>query len=198
MSTTVSHMIKQRVKPSDIFITPLPIAQKQIKNTHDIYKKLTMGRPAFWLDPCMNSGRYYYNYPEYCEKMGFDIDKDVDYKDCLKIDFLSDWDKNTNNPCKQPDIICSNPPFSVIDKWLAKSCSLKPTVISYVMAVHGITTKRLEFMNKSGYYLHSMELCKVQEWYGMTAVMIWCQYHTEGPKHPDCISYDRKVYYSKK
>ena len=49
--------------------------------------------------------------------------------------------------------ICSNPPVSLIYRWLEKSVELKPEVISYLIPIYAPTPVRLELMERAGYYL---------------------------------------------
>jgi hypothetical protein len=166
MSGKISRTIKERSKANDVFYTPQPVV--------DIHLGLIDSRQDDrWFDPFYGAGAYYNSFPtenkDYCEiAMGKDF---FDYSG-------------------QCDIICSNPPYSMIDKVLAKSVELQPRVISYLIGQNNLTTRRIEFMNSSGYYLKKLHLLKIYEWYGMSSVVVFerdCS---------NCISFDRTVYYA--
>ena len=99
MSSSVSHKIKSRKEANDIFITPLELAKKHID-------MIDYNDDEIWLDPCKNNGNYYNQYPndnkDWCEIL--------DNKDFFEYD-------------KKVDIICQNPPYSIINKWIDKNIS---------------------------------------------------------------------------
>lgn len=160
----VSYNIKQRRSANDIFITPLDLAKKQIDlinyNENDI-----------WLDPCKNSGNYYNQFP-------------TDKKDWCEIldgkDFF-EYNKNV-------DIIIQNPPYSILDKWIKKNIELNPKIISFLIGIGNLTTKRIETFENAGYGLTKLKMLKVYSWYGMSCIAVF-----EKNKE-SIIEYDRKVY----
>jgi hypothetical protein len=147
MSSTISHKIKQRKTANDVFITPLPLAKKQIEmidaNENDI-----------WLDPCKNNGSYYNQFPtdkkEFCEIL--------DNKDFFEYNGF-------------PDIIVQNPPYSILDKWIEKNISLNPRVISLLIGVGNLTARRIEMFENAGYGLTKLCMMKVYKWYGMSYIV---------------------------
>lgn len=155
--------IKNRDKPNDIFITPVSLAKHAIDMIEYTDNEI-------WLDPFKNNGSYYNQFPinkKWCEKL-----QDIDF-----FDF--------NEPV---DIICSNPPYSCIDKVLSKSVELKPRVIQYLLGMNNLTAKRLEFMEKNNYGLTKIHICKVYKWFGMS-----CIYQFELNK-TSIVTYDRVVW----
>ena len=164
-SSKASHNIKHRVKPNDVFITPLELAKKHIDsietNVDDV-----------WYDPFKNSGSYYNQFPTE-KKYWSEILEDKDF-----------FEFNTN-----VDVICSNPPYSMIDKVFHKSIELNPRVISYLIGMGNLTARRIEYMNKAGYGLKDVTMLKVQKWYGMSFIV------TFEKDADNCIQIDRKVYH---
>lgn len=170
MTSTISTHIKKRTKANDVFITPLGLAKKHI----DIvmrYDRETGLRP--WYDPFKNSGSYYNQYP---------TDNKV-YSEILEGKDFFDY----NLPV---DVICSNPPYSMIDRVLEQSVSLQPRIISYLIGVNNLTCKRLEFMEANGYILVNIHMCKVFEWYGMSFIVTW----VKDKSAVRCLDYDRIVW----
>jgi len=162
--SNTSHKIKQRENPNDVFITPLKLAKYNIDMIE--YKD-----DDIWYDPFKNDGSYYNQYPNENKK----------WSEILENKDFFDFNKKV-------DIICSNPPYSMIDKVLEKSVSLKPRIISYLIGVNNLTAKRMEYMENNGFYITKIHMCKVFKWYGMSMIVVW-----EKDKKP-IMSYDRVVW----
>jgi hypothetical protein len=166
MDSNNGHKIKNRSKGNDVFLTPIKLAKKHIDIIE--YKDTDI-----WYDPFKNSGNYYNQYPN-DNKEWSEI---LDGKDFFEFD-------------KKVDIICSNPPYSMINKVLEKSINLNPRIISYLIGVNNLTTKRIETMNKAGYGLKKMVMLKVHEWFGMSFIVVFekgCD---------NCFDIDRTIYYN--
>jgi hypothetical protein len=158
MSTsTIGHGIKHRAVGNDIFITPRALALKQI-NTINYTKE------DVWCDPCRNNenGSYYSQFPTECEKEWYEILEGIDFFD-RKYD---DKDGLLN-----PDIICMNPPYSILDSFMKRCLELKPKVISMLIGVSNLTAKRIEYFEKAGYGIVHLTMLKVYKWYGMTYIV---------------------------
>ena len=165
MSKT-GHTIKKRDKANDIFITPLDLAKKHIDSIEYCDSDI-------WYDPFKNSGNYYNQFPTE-NKLWSEILEDEDF---FEFDI-------------EVDIICSNPPYSMINKVMEKSVSLKPHTISYLIGQNNLTTQRIENMNNWGYGLSKLEMLKVYDWYGFSYIATFKKGET------NCINIDRKIYYT--
>jgi len=168
--TEITRDIKKRENPKDVFITPLPLAKKQI----DFVKVWSCcNDDDMWFDPFRNNGSYYNQFPSGCRKDWTEI---LDNKDFFKYE-------------KPITIIASNPPYSILDKVIKKSIELKPRIISYLIGFHNLTARRMEMFNNAGYKLVGMHMCKVYKWFGMSVIVQFER--TEGN---NIISYDRTVW----
>jgi hypothetical protein len=156
--------IKKRENANDIFITPLNLAKFQIDmiETKD---------GDIWFDPFKNSGNYYNQFPTE-NKVWTEILENKDF---------FEYDLNV-------DIICSNPPYSIIDDVLKKSVELKPRVISYLIGINNLTAKRIKFMNDNGYGITKLHITKVFKWFGMSVIV---QFEKD---KENIISFDRIVW----
>ena len=166
MNSEISHNIKNRKVANDVFITPKDLAKKHIEMID--YKS-----DDIWLDPCKNNGSYYNQFPtenkEYCEILeGNDF-------------FLYNG---------SPDIIIQNPPYSLMNKWIEKNIELKPRIISFLIGIGNLTTKRIKTLENAGYGLTKMKMLKVYSWYGMSVLV-----NFEKGKE-SIIEFDRKIYYN--
>jgi hypothetical protein len=168
MNTSISHSIKHRDVAKDVFYTPLAVATTHINSI----ATLPTDR---WLDPFYGEGIYYDNFPVPKEQRDFtEISKGLDF-------FVYD---------KPVDVICSNPPYSIMDAVIKKSIELKPRVISYLLLEGKLTPKRLEVLNQAGYGLTGMYMCKVYKWYGMAVAYTF----TQGSENNIKMIYDRIVH----
>jgi len=168
MTSNVSHKIKKRSLANDVFITPLELAFKNICMIED--------DNYVWYDPFMNSGSYFHQFPDNGKQhLWSEILENKDF-----FEFVGN-----------PDVICSNPPYSCIDKVLKKSVELKPKYISYLIGQGNLTARRIEFMNVNGYYLQKIHMCKVFKWYGMSYIVVFKKGDGE-----NVISFDRVIWRS--
>ena len=169
MTTKTGHSIKKRDKSNDVFLTPLKLAKEHIAMIDYIEKEV-------WYDPFKNTGNYFNNFPS---------PETSEWSEILEGEDFFQFNKDV-------DVICSNPPYSMITKVLAKCVELNPRVISLLIGMGNLTTKRIEDMNKAGYGLKNMRMLKVHEWYGMSFIV-----HFEKDSD-NCFEIDRKIHYTDK
>lgn len=164
MSSKSSHKIKERINANDVFITPLELAKKHIE-------MIDYNHDDKWLDSCKNSGSYFNQYPtnnkEYCE-----ILEEKDF-----FDYQGD-----------PDIICDNPPYSMLDKWFKKVIEINPRVYSCLIGVGNLTARRIEWFEQAGYGIKKLRMLKVWKWYGMSYIVVFEK------DYKSILEIDRKVY----
>ena len=164
MSSKTGHKIKQRNTANDVFITPLKLAKKAIDMVE--YKQTDV-----WFDPFKNNGSYYNQFPN-DNKVYTEI---LENKDFFEF----------NDKC---DIICSNPPYSLMDHVIKKSIELQPHTINFLIGIGNLTARRIEFFEKAGYGMTKLHMCKVYKWYGMSVLV-------QFEKGKDnVITYDREVW----
>ena len=167
--SAISHSIKHREEAKDVFYTPLAVAKTQIESID--------ARPGDrWFDPFAGKHVYYDNFPT----------KKKDYTEISEGKDFFAYDKEV-------DIICSNPPYSIMDAVLKKSVELNPRVISYLLLEGKMTPKRIEFMNEHGYSMTGMYMCKVFKWYGMAVAYTFTKVKGK-PTNEVKLIYDRIVH----
>lgn len=165
MSSSISHNIKQRDTANDVFITPLELAKTHIE-------MIEGDADDVWYDPFKNDGSYYNQFPT----------EHKDWSEILQGRDFFEYDG-------KPTVICSNPPYSMIDKVLEKSISLKPRVISYLIGIGNLTARRMEMMERAGYKIRTLHMCKVYKWYGMSLCVVW-----DNTIEKSILSFDRVVW----
>jgi len=171
MTSTINRTIKERLKPNDVFYTPIDLVK-----THLMYIKEYVKDGDVIFDGFYGSGNYYNTYPEVFKNNTFDY-TEIE----LGKDFF-DYDKKV-------DVIVSNPPYSIIDKVFEKSVLLNPHTISYLIGQNNLTCKRIEYMNSKGYFLDKLFFTKVWKWFGMSCIVVFTKESTR-----NCIDYDRFVW----
>ena len=138
-----------------------------------------------WLDNCKNNGSYYNQFPqnnrkEYCEIL--------ENKDFFEYEFIK---QNENEEL----IICSNPPYHLLDKWFKKCIDLNPKYMSFLIGNNNLTCKRMELFKNNGYKLKQLHYCKVFKWFGMSNIVLYKKTEDDISQK---ISFDRKVWRSYK
>ena len=127
----INHKIKSRDSPKDVFITPVPLAERCIK-----YHKSRFCNDI-WLDPFKNNGSFYNNFPKGVDKDWCEI---LDNRDFFKYD-------------KKVAIISSNPPYSMLDKVFTKTLEICSREFGYLIGWNNLTARRIEMCNKKGFYI---------------------------------------------
>lgn len=168
----IAHKIKYRENPKDIFYTPIDLVKQHLDYVLPYVKENDI-----IFDPFYGTGNYYKLFETYFPNNTYDFTEIEMNKDFFE------YDKNVN-------IIVSNPPYSMIDKVLEKSVSLNPFIISYLIGLHNLTPKRIEYMNEKGYFLVKIKMLKVFKWFGMSAIVIF----KKEENGENCIDFDRKVF----
>jgi len=145
--------IQGRSIANDVFYTPLPLAKRHIRLLYWLTK---YNNDLVWYDPFYGSGNYYNNFPHVKKKYWSEI--------ALGRDFF-----NVSN--KKIDVICSNPPYSILTLVLKHSIKLKPLFISYLVGFHNFTTSRVRLMNQNGYGLVYIYKCNVSTWFSTSTIL---------------------------
>lgn len=166
MTSSISHSIKHREIAKDVFYTPEAVAKKHISLIPSINTDI-------WLDPFRGKGIYYDHFP-------------TESKEWCEITDGNDFFEYRGNP----DVICSNPPYSLLDKVFQKSIELQPRIISYLLLHGAMTPRRIEMFNEQGYGLTGIYITKVYKWYGMAEAYTF----EKGKSNTATISYDRIVH----
>jgi len=168
----ISTQIKKRNIAKDRVYTPIEVVKNHLKIVKEWIKE-----GDFIYEPFFGKGAYYNLYGEFFKNCNFDFSEIDLNKDFFKYD-------------KKVDVICSNPPYSIIDKVLEHSIKLNPRLISYLLCFHALTPRRIEYMNKAGYYLKHCYMLKIYEWYGISLITTF----EKSEDKKNCIDFDRIVY----
>ena len=187
MSSNSSHLIKGRKNAKDVFITPKALAKMHIDMVPDEYKI----PKSIWLDPCANSNVYFDQFPKIWNKYRCEILEGNSFFDCtIKKLSNGDVEEHPKMSYYQPKyVICSNPPYSILDDWFKKTIELNPDCFSYLIGIGNLTARRIEWCEKAGYGLTKMKMLKVKSWYGMSVIVVFEK------NKKSIMTIDRKVWY---
>jgi type I restriction-modification system DNA methylase subunit len=166
LSKRQHNITKPGFSRNDVFYTPMALAKTAIAMVGDEHKC------DKWLDPCKGKGAFYDQFLNTCSKQFCEITDGVDFFECTA----------------SVDVVISNPPYSLIDKWLEHTLKLKPNLINYLIGINNLTARRIELMERAGYILTKLHMCKVRQWFGMSVIVQW---ERTGKA---CVTYDRVVW----
>jgi hypothetical protein len=145
----IGHIIKNRKNANDVIYTPKPLAKVMI-DLCDIKPNDKV------LDPSKGGGVFYDNLPD-CIKDYCEIEEGIDF---FKYD-------------KEVDIIVGNCPYSLWTKWLEHTIKLNPNKFCYIFGQMNLTIIRLKQIEKGGYKMTKIHLCKVYWWFGHSFVCVF-------------------------
>ena len=146
-----ANTTRNKPERTDVYITPDTLVHRHLS----IFKGM---RGQFVLDPFRGSGAYFNKFQEYFIDSGFDW---------CEIEAGRDFFEYKGNP----DIIVSNPPYSLIESILEKSYSLRPKIISFLLSAHNVTPHRIQRANEAGYYVEDYTICRVDRWFGISVIL---------------------------
>ena len=164
MSGKLCHSVRLRKVSNDVFYTPKSVVLEMIEMCN-ITPDMSV------LDPCRGGGIFYDNLPE-CKKDWCEITdgKDFfDYKDRV-------------------DLVISNPPYSIWNKWLDHTCEITDK-FCYIMGVMNLTDHRIRELHKKGFGITSVRFLAVDWWFSHSVIII-----VERNK-PSVISVSEKRHY---
>lgn len=182
MNSKTATKIKQRTTPKDVFITPRALALTAIEMCQaSLPEHKNPYIFNYWYDPFRNNveGSYYSQFPEGQAATWAEITEGRDFFTHEPVQGLM--------PARL--VICSNPPYSMLDKVFQRCIDLNPTAINLLIGVNNLTARRMEMMEKAGYKLTNLHMCKVYKWFGMSFICNWVK-----GAETSCLSYDRTVW----
>ena len=182
MNSKTAHKIKNRSEAKDVFITPRALALTAIQQCEASLPEIENPYQFnYWYDPFRNSeeGSYYSQFPEGEASCWAEITEGRD--------FFTHEPVGDMMPARL--IICSNPPYSMINAVLQRCIALNPIAINLLLGVNNLTPRRMEMMENAGYRLSNLHMCKVYKWFGMSFICNWVRGATTS-----VLAYDRIIW----
>jgi hypothetical protein len=146
-----SIMTNKKLNPNDIVYTPDgPV----IIILEDCVKLLGDNLEGIILDPCRGDGAFFKQFPSFFPRNGLDWCELEEGRDFLTYTSL------------EPIVaVISNPPYSLIDKFLIKASELKPKLISFLLLFFHTSPKRLQLINDLGYAIKGCRTFLIADWF---------------------------------
>lgn len=150
-----ANRVRIKTDRNDRYYTPKSIVDIQLK-------KLVPYLQSGWhiLEPCRGKGAFYDEFPKvfpYCTYDWCEIDEGRD--------FLQYSIGNT------VDAIITNPPFSILDKFIERMIALNPRYISLVINMYAVTPCRLRRLNDAGFFVLNYHLTRINRWFGVSVIL---------------------------
>lgn len=146
-----ANATRNKTERTDVYITPDSLAHRHLS----IFRGM---RHMVVLDPFRGSGAYFNKFDQYFV--------DSSYEWC-EIEAGKDFFDYKGNP----DVIVSNPPYSIVEPILEKCYSLNPKIISFLLCAHNVTPHRIKRANDMGYFVEDYTICRVDRWYGVSVLL---------------------------
>tara|TARA_R110002167_G_scaffold3059_3_gene14795 strand:+ start:1688 stop:2281 length:594 start_codon:yes stop_codon:yes gene_type:complete len=146
MTSKIMSSIKNRATPNDKIYTPLKVVDIMLDFCE--YKE-----GQLVLEPARGLGAIYDKLKtpkEYCE-----IEEDKDYFDYHN----------------KVDIVITNPPYSILDKFLKHTYTLCDK-FCFLIGSYSLTPKRIEVMNSNGFYITKMLLTQIPSWFQRSYIIV--------------------------
>lgn len=150
-----ANLVRKREVASDKFWTPKSLVKIHLEAV------IPHVRPDdLILEPARGRGAYY----DYFE-LAFPTSR---YDWCEITDGKDFFEYQT-----RPDVIVTNPPFSILKQFIQKMILLKPRVISLLLNAYAMTPCRIQAFNDAGYYLVHYHLTRVNRWFGCSVIVVF-------------------------
>jgi hypothetical protein len=148
--TNINEYLKNiKQNPNDVVYTPKSVAL-------DMIEKCNIKKNMKILDPCKGLGVFYDNLPDYCIKDYCEIEENKDF-----------FDYN-----EKVDLIIGNPPFSIWDSWLEKTCKLTDK-FCYIFGFWNLTLKRLNKIKEKGFGITYFKIVDINWWFRESYIIIF-------------------------
>ena len=160
-----ANTIRNKDERTDVYVTPESLVRRHLS----IFENMSH---CTVLDPFRGSGAYFNLFNDY-----FPHSK---YEWC-EIEAGRDFFDYTGSP----DVIVSNPPYSIIERILDKCFELRPRYISFLLQAHNVTPHRIQKANANGYFVLDYTICRVSRWFGVSVIVTLSRDILE-----NCIGFD--------
>ncbi len=143
------NAIQRRQTANDRFYTPDQVVAKAVS-------MIDYEPGEIWFEPFKGLGAYYNRFPVPEEQ-----------REWTEIDLGRDFFQYNGHV----DIVCTNPPYSIINPVLDKLIQLRPRVIQLAIGLMNITIPRLRKMSSAGYVVTKQHWVDVRGWFGVTTII---------------------------
>jgi len=164
-----ANMIRQKEVRNDKYYTPESLVRLHLSNIQSQESLLVY-------EPFRGKGAYFNLFAEYFPTSFYhwsEIDDGFDF-----FDYRG-----------EPDIIVSNPPFSILNRVFQRCYELNPRIISLLLLQHAVTPCRIRDANQAGYYVVGYHLTRVDRWFGCAVILTLSREVEKNLVSFDCIKH---------
>jgi hypothetical protein len=151
-NTKQANMIRKKPERKDKYYTPESLVDIHLSKFAGLLDGYMI------LEPFRGTGNYFNKLPDYFPTCFYEWAEIDDGRDFFHYQ-------------GHPDIIISNPPFSLLDKIFERCYELKPKIISFVLNQHAVTPCRIRRANEAGYFVMHYHLTRVDKWFGVACIL---------------------------
>ena len=163
-----SLKIKYNSNRRDCVYTPEDLTVKLIG-------KISIKKSDILLDPASGQGVFFRNFPAGNKKFKCEIENGSNFFEFSK---KVDW-------------IITNPPYSILNKYLEHSLKLARKGIAFLVGSYSLTPLRMELIENAGFKIAKLHYFKVSNWFGIQCFMVLKKKEFF---HKTEITYSRKVF----
>ena len=152
--------VRHRTSAQDRFYTPPCVVNTCVKMVTDFVNKNIENDVAdmIWFEPFKGAGAFYNQFPCHQEN-----------KRWTEIDL----GRNFLEFNEEVDIICTNPPFSILNEVFEKIVKLDAPIVLLLIGVMNLTKNRYHIMEDAGYKIVKIHFCDIKGWFGINQCVMW-------------------------
>lgn len=168
-----ANLVRNKSERADKYYTPKSLVQIHLEQLVPI-----VPAGSLILEPARGKGAYY----DY-----FQLAFPTSHYDYCEIDEGKDFlEYSIGN---SPDVIISNPPFSILQKFIDKSIQLRPQIISFLLNMYAVTPCRIRDFNAAGYFVVGYLIVRVNRWFGVSVILTVSRNVTQNIIQFDCVKH---------
>lgn len=166
-----ANLVRNKSERSDKYYTPKSLVKIHLEQLIPIVPS-----GSLILEPAKGLGAY----TDY-----FQLAFPTSHYDYCEIDEGKDFLEYTGNP----DVIITNPPFSLLQKFINKSIELCPLIISFLLNQYAVTPCRIRDFNNAGYFVVGYLIVRVNRWFGCSVILTVSRNATQNIIQFDCVKH---------
>lgn len=166
-----ANLVRNKSERSDKYYTPKSLVKIHLEQLIPIVPACSL-----ILEPAKGLGAYYDYFQLAFPTCSYDYCEIDEGKDFLEYQGT-------------PDVIITNPPFSLLQKFINKSIELHPLIISFLLNQYAVTPCRIRDFNNAGYFVVGYLIVRVNRWFGCSVILTVSRNATENIIQFDCVKH---------
>ena len=168
-----ANLVRKKSERSDKYYTPKTLVKIHLELLMPI-----VPAGSLILEPARGQGAYYDYFQLAFPTCSYDYCEIDEGKDFLQYSIGN-----------SPEVIITNPPFSLLQKFIDKSIELRPLIISFLLNQYAVTPCRIRDFNNAGYFVVGYLITRVNRWFGCSVILTVSRNATENIIQFDCVKH---------